>query len=179
MLLKRNFKNSFTLLEMLVVLIILAIIISFVVPAYINAQRKAKDQEAKAFLELIQVGQKAYRLDYGEYAVCSDNAECNEVLDLDLPYCDSSDDCDRKGAWHFTVQLTDDGFTANADGRNKIGTGNWEIDQDDNCTHRVGADDPPGCNVGFVPDDGGDEGDGGDGDGGDGDTPPDTDAGGN
>jgi prepilin-type N-terminal cleavage/methylation domain-containing protein len=78
-------KKSFTLLELMIVVIVLGIIASFVIPGYFGVQRKAREREAKAMLGLILTKQKSLHLETGQYTGCSDTADCNDKLDLDLP----------------------------------------------------------------------------------------------
>ena len=78
-------KGSFTLTELLVVIVIIGILVSLSVPMYRKAVLRGHDREAKAMLRLIQAAEKVYRLEVGYYINCSNSTQCNNRLDLDLP----------------------------------------------------------------------------------------------
>ena len=58
-------KKAFTLIELLIVLVILAIITAFVLPGYGNIRRRAEYREASSLLNLVRAGAKYYDLKYG------------------------------------------------------------------------------------------------------------------
>jgi prepilin-type N-terminal cleavage/methylation domain-containing protein len=76
-------KKSFTLLELMIVVIVLGIIASFVIPGYFGVQRKAREREAKAMLGLILTKQKSLHLETGQYTGCSDT---EIILDIFRSY---------------------------------------------------------------------------------------------
>lgn len=61
---KQRFIKSFTLLEMLIVLGIIAVVISLAAVSYSNAQKKARDSRRKSDLKTIQSAFEQY------YSVC-------------------------------------------------------------------------------------------------------------
>jgi len=79
------FRKGLTLIEVMIVVIIIGIIISFAAPSYINSQRKARDKIARVQLELIQNAEKMHRLETGGYVACDGNLNCQDALDIDLP----------------------------------------------------------------------------------------------
>lgn len=126
---KKN-RGSFSIVELVIVVVVVAILVTLAMPAYISARRRAKDREARALLKLIQVAEKTYRLETSRYITCANNTACNTILRLDLPSGTASG-----GSWDYQVPTVDNTavpptFTANATGTQ--GTQNWTIDQDDN-----------------------------------------------
>jgi len=121
-------KKAISFLEVLIVVIIIAIIVAFAMPGYFGAKSRALDREAQSQLKLIQSAQKIYRLEVGFYTPCDDNADCNNVLSIDLPA-----DTGGGGNWDYAVSnIVSDppAFVATASGSG--GTqGQWTIDQDD------------------------------------------------
>jgi prepilin-type N-terminal cleavage/methylation domain-containing protein len=88
-LMSMRFKNSITLIELMVVLVVIGIIATFAVPGFRGARTRAYDRDARIELKQIQDAQRMHRLKIGSYVVCNvggDNmAECENVLDLDFP----------------------------------------------------------------------------------------------
>lgn len=121
-------RKSVTLLELMVVLSVLAVLLSFAVPTYFKAQRRARDRIARSQLELIQEAEKMQRLEVGSYIACTDNLSCQTALDIDLPQGTRD--------WVYSVPAgTVDNtsipptFCAQATGGG--GSSDWHIDQDD------------------------------------------------
>ncbi|MFH1505122.1 MAG: prepilin-type N-terminal cleavage/methylation domain-containing protein, partial [Candidatus Omnitrophota bacterium] len=83
--LKDKRSKGHVLLELIVVVMLIAIIASFAIPQFFASRQKAKDYEAKTILKLIQAAEKTYRLEKGSYRNCSNTANCNSNLDLNLP----------------------------------------------------------------------------------------------
>lgn len=59
--------SGFTLLEMLIVVVIIAVIAGIAIPTYNKTVRRAKIKEAEAQLELIYDAEQQYYLDNGSY----------------------------------------------------------------------------------------------------------------
>ena len=98
-------------------------------PGYFGAKSRALDREAQSQLKLIQSAQKIYRLEVGFYVECNNNAECNDVLSIDLPASTAND-----GNWDYAVGNVDMSqnpptfqITATGSGGTQ---GTWTIDQD-------------------------------------------------
>ena len=89
------FKKGFSLLELMVIVSIIGVLVAFAVPTYMGAQRRAQDNVAKSQLMLIQDAEKMHKLETGAYAMCTDNADCQDVLDIDLPQ--------GTGDWQYDV----------------------------------------------------------------------------
>ncbi|MFO8053234.1 MAG: type II secretion system protein [Candidatus Omnitrophota bacterium] len=123
--------SSFTLLELIIVVLIVGILVSFAMPGFFGAQQKTIDREARTNLKLIQTAEKTHELEEGQYEACTtgvaanSNIHCNNVLGLDLPPSTANG-----GNWTYVVRLTGGGtgFTVTATGTK--GTQNWTIDED-------------------------------------------------
>lgn len=114
-------KGSFTLIELVIVIVILGILASLGVPIYTKAIEKAKCQEAVAMLKIIQSAEKVRKLETGSFVNCADTADCNTALNLAL----SGDNW----AYNVTGASASD-FTAQAD---RAG-GAW-----DNCQYTINS----------------------------------------
>ncbi|MCF7917036.1 MAG: prepilin-type N-terminal cleavage/methylation domain-containing protein [Candidatus Omnitrophica bacterium] len=121
-------KDSFTLAELIIVVVIIGILAGIGIPRFLKAKRRTIDKEAQTNLKLIQTAERIHELEEGKYVNCSDNDNCSDKLDLDLPSSTASG-----GNWDYSVACgsfaCDTGFTATATGRE--GTQNWTIDEDD------------------------------------------------
>ena len=67
-------KKGFTLIELLVVVAIIGILAAIAVPNFFNASVRAKVARVQNDLRAIEIAQQAYRLDYGRYTPCADEA---------------------------------------------------------------------------------------------------------
>ncbi len=119
----RKTRLTFSLIETIIVVVVVGLLISFGLPAYINAKRKILDREAQTQLKLIRAAERIYRLEVGGYVNCSDNINCNNRLNLDLPVGGLSN-------WDFNVENAT-GNTFDGKAQNGGGTSNWQIDQNE------------------------------------------------
>ncbi|MCK4918075.1 MAG: hypothetical protein KAJ79_04940 [Candidatus Omnitrophica bacterium] len=115
-------KFSFTIIETIIVVIIVGILVSFAMPAYINAKRNTLDKEAQTQLRLIRSAERVYRLEVGGYVNCADNATCNNRLNLDLPLAGVSN-------WDYSV-INSSEIVFDGQAQNGGGTSDWQIDED-------------------------------------------------
>ncbi len=67
------FKASFTLIELLIVIIILGIIAGIGIPGYVKTRESSLDREAKAALKIVQAAEDSYYLETGEYYLNGSN----------------------------------------------------------------------------------------------------------
>ena len=92
-----------TLVELIIVVILIGVIASFAVPGYLGAKERAEGRSAAVMLKMIQAAEKMKKLETNLYAACTDRADCNTKIDLDLP-----DD-----GWAYAVAVAG-GFSATA-----------------------------------------------------------------
>lgn len=85
--------TGFTLVELIVVVIIIAIVSAIAVPNYAKAKEKAMGKEALANLKIMAAAERIYKMEQGAYIACSCGstqqcedaaAGCNSLLKLDL-----------------------------------------------------------------------------------------------
>lgn len=119
-----NKNKGFTLIEISIVIIILAIIASLVFPNYRRIVGKAKQTEAKTILQSLYTAQQLYIAENDNYT--SDITK----LDLEIP-------SDSK--YNYTMSITDSGFlltaTANIDQDEALDT--WTINEAKKIIHVI------------------------------------------
>jgi len=62
-----HYCQGFTIVELLIVVIIIGILVTFAAPQFITTRERALDKEAQANLKLIQAAEKIYRTEVGGY----------------------------------------------------------------------------------------------------------------
>ncbi|MBC8436449.1 MAG: prepilin-type N-terminal cleavage/methylation domain-containing protein [Candidatus Omnitrophica bacterium] len=86
-------KTAFTMIELIITVIIIAILAAIVVPNYTKAKEKAMGKEALANLKLIAAADRVYRVEQGAYVNCNctttlgcvnSSSGCNYLLRLDI-----------------------------------------------------------------------------------------------
>lgn len=77
-------RRSFTLIELLIVIIIVGVLAAFAMPQYIKTQNKVLQKEAISNLKLIAAGERIYKMENGAYVNCADATTCNSLLKLAL-----------------------------------------------------------------------------------------------
>ena len=101
-------KKSFSLIELIVVVIIIGILAALALPGFGVSKERALDKEAKANLALIQAAEKIYKMESGFYYPSSGNtsviADINTYLRVNLP----------TGALSWTYNVNGDSFQATA-----------------------------------------------------------------
>lgn len=65
-------KRSFTLIELLIVVIIIGILATIVAPSFTKTMEKAKADQAKLYLKAIRTGEKIYYSNNSTYIACAD-----------------------------------------------------------------------------------------------------------
>lgn len=122
-------QRSYTLVEILIVVVIIGILASLGLPNYNAIKEKSLDKEAKATVSLIQAAEKIYRMEEGSYypippGTVSNIANINSYLRLHLPasatswvYSVSSSAQEARatrnktGGRRFTIPFTSDTIT--------------------------------------------------------------------
>lgn len=122
---ERTPSESFTIIELMVVLIIIGVLASLAIPGFLRTKERAFDKEAQIGLNLIAAGEKMYRVKIGSYypsqgTVGKSDIENNLQLDL------------SSAAWEYTITgagLTVVNFNAVAARNGQVSwSRNWSID---------------------------------------------------
>ena len=115
-------RKSFTLMELVVVIMIMGILASISLPLYNRAVERARDREAVVGLRLMAAAERNYRTNFSTFTNCADTETCNNLLGLDLP----------TGNWGYDVVVGAVTFTATATCLWASCVGGWQLDQDGN-----------------------------------------------
>ncbi len=98
-------KESITLIELIVVLVVIGIIATFALPGFRGARTRAYNRDARIELKRIKDAERMYRLKIGEYVACNagggNMTECENLLDLELP------PAIPVGYWDYSVPVVD------------------------------------------------------------------------
>jgi prepilin-type N-terminal cleavage/methylation domain-containing protein len=88
--------RSFTLIELIVVVIIIGVLAGLIVPSYLRARERAMDKYAQKTLQIIRAAERSYKTETGTYYPLSGNTGwenpqqsinlINANLNLDLVY---------------------------------------------------------------------------------------------
>lgn len=94
----RKNNSSFTLIEIIVVIIIIGIIAGMGVPGFMKTKYNVLSKEAVSNIKLIAAAEKIYKMESSNnaYMACSSATNCNSVLKLDLTAAN----------WQYRAQLT-------------------------------------------------------------------------
>ncbi|MHB8154862.1 MAG: type II secretion system protein [Candidatus Omnitrophota bacterium] len=96
-------KKSFTMIEMLVVIIIVGVVVALALPDFGAMKEKSLNREAKTNLALIQAAEKIYKMEQGFYypyrATTSTTSAINSGLKLALTTSASR-------LWSFSINST-------------------------------------------------------------------------
>lgn len=96
-------KKGFTLFETVVAILIIAIVATLAIPQYNKTKERIYDEQASADLKIIQMAEKGYHIDMGNYypsdSSVSDIPTINNNLKLNLPASSSRN-------WNYTVTST-------------------------------------------------------------------------
>ena len=75
---------GFTLTEVLIALVIVAVLAALAIPAYRNTMEQARSNEAITNLNVVHMAEKIRRLNTGSYAAGADIATLNATLSTDM-----------------------------------------------------------------------------------------------
>lgn len=82
--LRRTPRSGFTLLELLLVVVVLAILIALALPSYFRSTERARSTEALVNLAEIRKGELLHQAQYGDFTEAIDLPEINHTLELEL-----------------------------------------------------------------------------------------------
>ena len=68
-----NEEEGFTLIELMVVVLIIAVLVAIAVPSFLGFRNRAQDRAAQADLRNVLLAEKAFWTDFGEYAYAGTN----------------------------------------------------------------------------------------------------------
>jgi len=119
--------RSFTLLELIIVVVVIGIIAGFAIPGYFGVKGRADQRAAVTQLTLIHTAEKVRHLESGKYRDCAGYIACNDPdpaigLNLDLPndgwvytvICEGGD-CDTATNFTATAEKGDCTYTMTKD----------------------------------------------------------------
>jgi prepilin-type N-terminal cleavage/methylation domain-containing protein len=126
--------KAYTLIEILVVLIIIAVLAALAWPNYLSIKEKTLNSEAKATLSLIRAAEKIYRMEQGFYypylADTSTISDINSYLKISLP--------EASAKWAINVASptisTGTGTATRSPGDGRIWDIDFTNDSDPDCT---------------------------------------------
>ncbi|MCF7895056.1 MAG: prepilin-type N-terminal cleavage/methylation domain-containing protein [Candidatus Omnitrophica bacterium] len=119
-------KSAFTLTEMLVVVVLVGVLVALAMPSFRGAQRRAIDKEAWTNLNMMATALKMRILEERAGAICSDNSDCNDTLDLDLPAAPPV------GNWLYEVLVSGvSDYSFEARGSKGTPPTGWQMDEGD------------------------------------------------
>lgn len=81
---RKNMRNAFTLVELLVVIVIIALLSSLVAPKFFGKLDNAKVKTAYAQMQMLSTALDAFRLDVGRYPKTDENLKILWVKESDL-----------------------------------------------------------------------------------------------
>lgn len=81
---RRNSRSAFTLVELLVVIVIIALLSSLVAPKFFGKLDDAKVKTAYAQMQMLSTALDAFRLDVGRYPTTAEGLEILWVKESDL-----------------------------------------------------------------------------------------------
>lgn len=92
--------RGFSLTELVIILVIVAIAVALGVPSYRKAMQRAQEKEVTVFSEALRDAEHQYYLEHGRYVRCNNTGtgtQCNEVLQVSLP-------AGGTGLWNYFVR---------------------------------------------------------------------------
>ena len=110
---KNPFKRmkSYTLVELMVVVVIISVIAGIAIPQYLQTMDMSRARDARITLKLVQHGERVYRSEKGGYLPIAENALDNYWEDLKL---ENPNVLYVNSGFKFSVEGTTSAFTGKA-----------------------------------------------------------------
>ena len=115
-------RKGFSIVELLVVALVVAILTTIGVINYRTAYRNTVENEGRSTIELITAAELAHRFETNSYITCTDLSDCNDKLNLEL----------SPGDWDYAV--------ADAGGGAATITGTYSKGHVNTCSRTLNAD---------------------------------------
>ncbi len=134
-------QKSFTLVELIIVVVIIGILVAFASPQFAVTKERALDKEAKAIISLIQAAEKIYKMEEGPYypwptGSTANITNINNFLRLSLP-------APATPQWTYTVNSNTQRVTATRRGGRRSWVADFTTTLDPTCTPAGGDTCPP------------------------------------
>ncbi len=89
----RKSESCFSLSELIIVLVIVAVIAGFAIPSYRKAIQRSQERERDAMIQLLTDAAEIYYSDNEKHINCYSTEACNTTFDLNIPL----------GTWEYQV----------------------------------------------------------------------------
>ena len=121
-------KNGFTLMELMLTVIVIAILVSIAIPNYINTVERAKAREARATLESMRAAEQTYASERREMIALGGNPNEWTLVGLEDPHANN------RRSWDYAFNDANGSGTAT---RNSGPYQGWTITLDADGTETV------------------------------------------
>ncbi len=109
-------RYGFTLMELMLVVMVIAILVSISIPSYINTTERARAREAISTLESMRAAELAYASERRQYsALTIGNAASWQAVGLEDP------NANTRGSWDYWLTPNGTGSTFTATARRRAG----------------------------------------------------------
>jgi len=134
-------RNSFTLIELIIVITVIGILASFAIPQFAVTQERARDREAISVLGLIRTAERAFRIEENAFYPAAGSLSSNVPANLILINRNLRLSLPETSSWTYTLNNTGI-VTALRTGGSRIRT--WRVDaaavcENPTCTPFPGA----------------------------------------
>jgi prepilin-type N-terminal cleavage/methylation domain-containing protein len=112
-------QRGFTMIELLIVMVVLAILTAIGLPMFLGQRDKAKDAHTRSGVHTIEVGITSYAVDHGSVYPAAVDSKA-DLVDLDgapyvdpwpeNPWTDTAMESDPSAKGDYTYTRTNDGF---------------------------------------------------------------------
>ncbi len=82
---RRNSRSTYTLAELMVIVVILGILAGLSVPLFVRSIEKSYNKQVPALMKMMLEAEKMRRLKTGDFVACNGSDDCSAQLRLPLP----------------------------------------------------------------------------------------------